>query len=136
MKSFFKPFPVLLLTLIAGWTPAQENVFRDPGFESFRKKQQNPYWWQLVSDLDGTALSDFKDKHSGQKALKVSVREGRDSLTVRYFSAPLKTQISSWQANGNVILSPRQAPIRRWLPSNRRSRSPANPPGRCWMMRN
>ena len=42
MDLFFKASPVLLLTLIAGWISAQENVFRDPGFESFRKKQQNP----------------------------------------------------------------------------------------------
>ena len=69
-----------------------ENLFLDPGFESYRKKQQNPYWWQLTSESDGIALSDFKDKHSGQKALKVTVREGKDALTVRYFSAPFRTQ--------------------------------------------
>ena len=43
MNLFFKVSPALLLTLIAGWTAAQENVFRDPGFESFRKKQQTPH---------------------------------------------------------------------------------------------
>ena len=120
MNLFFKVSPALLLTLIAGWTAAQENVFRDPGFESFRKKQQNPYWWQLVSDRDGTALSDFKDKHSGQKALKVTVREGGDSLTVRYFSAPFKTQpgirwrFSVWakgQGTLNLILLQRAEKI-------------------------
>lgn len=120
MNLFFKASPALLLTLIAGWIAAQENVFRDPGFESFRKKQQNPYWWQLVSDRDGTALSDFKDKHSGQKALKVTVREGGDSLTVRYFSAPLKTQpgtrwrFSVWakgQGTMNLILLQRAEKI-------------------------
>ena len=69
---------------------AQENLFRDPGFESYRKKQKNPYWWQLAKGDKGTALSDFTDKHSGLKSLKVKVKD--DFLTVRYFSAPFKTQ--------------------------------------------
>ena len=69
--------------------------FTDAGFESYRKKQKNPYWWQIVDARNGTALSDFKVKHSGVRSLCVNV--AGDSARIRHLSTFLTEPGIRWK---------------------------------------
>ena len=105
--KFFRLFAVLFsLTLFTAG--GGEIRFLDPGFESFRKKEKNPYWWQLLDTKSGTARSDAKVKYSGKYSLKVTVRD--EFLYVRYLGGPFKTRPGvrysfSIRAKGKGILN-------------------------------
>ena len=105
--NFYRIFAIVFsLTVFAAG--GGEVRFLDPGFESFRKKEKNPYWWQLLDKKSGTALSDAKVKHSGRYSLKVTVKD--EFLYVRYLGGPFKTRpgirysFSLW-AKGKGILN-------------------------------
>jgi lysophospholipase L1-like esterase len=105
--KIFRLFTVLFsLTLFTAG--GGEIRFLDPGFESFRKKEKNPYWWQLLDAKSGTARSDAKVKYSGKYSLKVTVRD--EFLYVRYLGGPFKTRPAvrysfSIRAKGKGILN-------------------------------
>ena len=110
MNFFLKLTSAISVIFVFCLASAQENMFLDPGFEAIRKGTETPYWWRLVSEGSGSAIPDFKDKHSGQKSLRVSVQENENTLTIRYFSAPFKIQpgtryLYSLWAKGEGILN-------------------------------